>query len=104
LRHVGSVEIALLLALLAASPALAEGDPEAKPREPRRAAEILATLDQPEADEGWLNFHLDRVRVGGEGGLQYRQSFPGRERNTELRVRGPALKRKTVGLEIEFRF
>ena len=104
MRQIGSIEIALLASLLVASPALADGDPEAQPTKHRRAAEILATLDQPEAEEGWLNFHLDRVRVGGEGGLQYRQRFPGRERGTELRINGPALKHKSVGLEVEFRF
>jgi hypothetical protein len=104
LRHVGSVEIALLVTLLVASPALADGDPEPQAPKHRRSAEILATLDQPEAEEGWLDFHLDRIRVGGDSGLQYRQRFPGGERGKELRIKGPALKRKTVGLEIEFRF
>jgi hypothetical protein len=103
-RHVGSIEIALLAALLVATPALADGDPAAQEPQRRRAAEILATLDQPEAEEGWLELHLDRVRIGGQGGLQYRQKFEGRERDKELRINGPALKRKTVGLEIEFRF
>jgi hypothetical protein len=102
-RHVGSIEIALLMALLVASPALAD-DPEGQPPQRRHAAEVLATLDQPAPEEGWLELHLDRIRVGGEGGFQYRQKFQGRERDTELRINGPALKRKTVGLEVEFRF
>ena len=104
MRHVGSIEIALLMALLVASPALADDEPSAQPPQRRHAAEILATLDQPAAEEGWLELHLDRVRIGGVGGLQYRQRFLGRERGTELRINGPALKRKSVGLEIEFRF
>jgi len=104
LRHFRSVEIALLLGLLVANRATADGEPDPQEPKHRRSAEVLATLDQPEAEEGWLHFHLDRVRVGGGGGLQYRRSFPGRERDTELRISGPALQRKRVGLEIEFRF
>jgi hypothetical protein len=102
-RHFRSLEIALLVGLLVASPALADGETEPQPQR-RRSAEILATLDQPAGEEGWLELHLDRVRVGGESGLQYRQKFPGRERDKELRIRGPAMPRKRVGLEIEFRF
>lgn len=80
-------------------------EPGAAPERPvRRGAEILAQVDQPPAEKGWLAHHLDRIHIHRKSGLAYSRPLAIGEQDLELRVLGPAMGRKRVGLSFEIRF
>ena len=67
---------------LAITPATVRAD-EPKPRsEPisTHAAEVLAGLDLPEDEQGWLAFHLDRMGIHKKYGLTYTHGLQTRDK------------------------
>lgn len=76
----------------------------------RPVAEILAGLDRPEDDKGWLSVHLDRMNLHGKYGLTYSHQFDGAGTRVRFTVRGPVLakplsnKNRRVGLSFEIHF
>lgn len=62
--------------------------------------EILAHMDDPPPEPGWIGRHLS---LGGKG-LKYRQPLSFGDRQLELKVSGPVMPRKSFGLSFEVRF
>jgi hypothetical protein len=105
MRRVPTIVFSALALLWTAGGAAAEDDATPSPEQSRRrSAEILAHIQQSEVKESWLSYHLDRIRIDGDAGLEYRRPLNLSQRDLELRVRGPALDRKTAGLTFEIRF
>lgn len=72
---------------------------------PTQGVEILRSVNRSEPVSGLLGDHWARVGISGKYGLTYTRYVEGREKGMRLRVRGPALGRKTaVGLSFEIRF
>ena len=95
----------VIVLLLTAGGASGEDETTDSPEpSPRRSAEILAQVEQPEAEATWLSHHLDRVRFHKKAGLAYTRPLNLAERDFELSLCGPALDRKRVGLSLEIRF
>ena len=72
-------------------------------------AEILAGLDRPEDEKGWLSVHLDRMNLHKKYGLTYTRSIDAGDRGMRFSVRGPVLgkalsKRRRIGLSFEIHF
>ena len=85
----------------------AAGEEKATPSsEPplRRSVEILAHIEQPEAQQSWLSHHLDRIQFHKKSGLAYTQPLSLADHDLEFSLRGPALNKKTLGLSFEIRF
>jgi hypothetical protein len=108
---------ALLATLGFATLGLAITAPSARAEEPvppsepvhAHAAEILAGLDLPEDEQGWLAFHLERMGIHGKYGLTYSQTLDAGEKGMSFSVRGPVLgkalsKRRRFGLSFEIHF
>jgi hypothetical protein len=94
-----------LVLLSTAGGAAAEEEATPLPEQPRRhSAEVLARVEQPEAEASWLSHHLNRIHFHGKAGLAYTRPVGLAERQLELSLRGPALGRKRVGLSFEIRF
>jgi hypothetical protein len=105
MRRAPIIVLSLLALLLTAGGAAAEDEATRSPEQSRRrSAEILAHIDQPEAEESWLSHHLARIHLHGKTGLAYSQPLSLAERDFEFSVRGPALDRKSLGLSFEVRF
>jgi hypothetical protein len=108
---------ALLATLGFATLGLATTAPSARAEEPTHpsepirthAAEILAGLDLPEDEQGWLAFHLDRMGIHKKYGLTYSRQVDAGEKGMSFSVRGPVLgkalsKRRRFGLSFEIHF
>ena len=105
MRRTPIIVMSALVLLLTAGGAA--GEDEAAPsleKSHRRSAEILAHMDQPEAEASWLSHHLDRIHFHSKTGLAYTRPLAVAERDLELSLRGPALGKKRVGLSFEIRF
>ena len=96
--------LAMLGLLIGASGATAEEAEDASPPTIRRHAEILSQLDRPSDETGWLALHLERIQVHRRAGFAYTRPLSLRERPLEIRLTGPAMRRKRVGLSFELRF
>jgi hypothetical protein len=105
MRRIPIIAMAALALLLTGGGAAAEEETTPSPEESRRrSAEILAHIDQRDAETSWFNRHLDRIQVHRKAGLAYTQPVALAERDLELSVRGPALGKKRFGLTFEIRF
>ena len=83
--------------------AAAEADPEAVP--PRAANHFdLPAVGAPPPDRGWLRTHLSRIRIHKKTGLAYTTRLKRDGSDLELKVRGPGMGRKRLGLSVEVRF
>jgi hypothetical protein len=96
---------------VATTPATARADEPTSSPQPIRAqaAEILAGLDLPEDEQGWLAFHLDRMGIHKKYGLTYSQRLDAGDKGMSFSVRGPVLgkalsKRRRFGLSFEIHF
>ncbi len=69
-----------------------------------RSVEILAHIEQPEAQKSWLSHHLDRIHVHRKSGIAYTRPLSLARHDLELSLRGPALNEKSLGLSFEIRF
>lgn len=92
--------------VLTTAPAAAEDEERAtRDIEARRSSEIIAHMDRPETDEGWLAHHLERLHVHKKTGLAYTRSVDIGRHDLRMSVRGPALgRKKRLGLSFEIRF
>jgi hypothetical protein len=105
MRRTSLIVLCALALLLTANGAAGKDDATPSPEQSRRtSAEILAHIDQPEAQKSWLSLHLDRIHFHRKTGLAYTHSLALPERDLELSLRGPALGRKSLGLSLEIRF
>ena len=105
MRRIPIIVMSALALLLTAGGAAGEDEAMPSPEKSRRSsAEILAHIDQPEAETGWLDHHLDRIHFHRKTGLAYTRPLALAERDLELSLRGPALSRKRFGLSVEIRF
>jgi hypothetical protein len=105
MRRAPIIVLSALALLLTAGGAAAEDEATPSPEQSRRrSVEILAHIDQPEAEESWLSHHLARIHLHGKTGLEYTRPLSLAERDLELSLRGPALGRKSLGLSFEIRF
>ncbi len=92
--------LGLPIALILAGPAGAK-DPGQELRPTRRAAEILAHVDE-ELESKPSPF--TRLGLNTRHGITYRHSLELAGRRIELRVNGPVQRRKTFGLRFKFEF
>lgn len=112
MRRASIIVLSALTLLLTAGGAAAEDKATPPPEQSRRSsAEILAHMEQPEAEESWLSYHLHRIHVHDEAGLAYTRPLRLADRHVELSLRGPA--RPTpkgmpgglqLGISVEVRF
>ena len=99
------IVFSVLALLLTAGGAAGEEETTSSPEQPlRRSVEILAHIEQPEAQQSWLSHHLDRIHIDRKMGLTYTRPLSLAEHDFELSLRGPALNKKTLGLSFEIRF
>jgi hypothetical protein len=70
----------------------------------RPRVEVLLDVDGPSRERGWLDFHLERVRLHKKRGLAYTRRVERSGTDLELSVVGPALERRRVGVAFEIRF
>jgi hypothetical protein len=99
------IVLSALALLLTAGAARAEDEQALSPEQSRRrSAQILAYMDQPEAEESWLDHHLARIHLHGKTGFAYVHPLRLAEHDLKLSLRGPALGKKRVGLSLEIRF
>jgi hypothetical protein len=104
MRPLRSSALAMLGLLITASGAAAEEAEDAPPPRIRRHAEILAQLDRPSDETGWLALHLERIQIHRRAGFAYTRPLSLRKRPLEFTLSGPAMRRKRVGLSFELRF
>ena len=95
---------ALALLLTAGGAAGEEEEATSLEQPRRRSVEILAHIEKPEGEQGWLSHHLDRIHLNRKTGLAYTQSLRLAEHDLEFNLRGPALNKKALGLSFEIRF
>ncbi len=105
MRRALIIVFSTLTLLLIAGGAAGEEEGVPSPEQSRlRSVEILAHIEQPEAQKSWLSHHLDRIHVHRKAGLAYTRSLSLAERDLELSLRGPALGKKSLGFSFEIRF
>ena len=105
MRRASIIVFSTLALLLTAGGAAGEEEAMPSPEQSRlRSVEILAHIEQPEAEESWLSHHLNRVHVHHKAGLAYTRSLSLAEHDLELSLRGPALDSKSLGFSFEIRF
>ncbi len=100
-----SAGLATLMALAVGTSATAAGqDDTSKPRE-HRSRDILAHIDEPPSEPGWIARH---VAIDTDSGLRYSHAMRFGSRNVEMRLRGPAYRtahdKLQYGLKLEVRF
>jgi len=99
------IVFSVLALLLTAGGAAGREETTPSPEQPlRRSVEILAHIEQPEAQQSWLSHHLDRIHFHRKSGLAYTQPLSLADHDLEFSLRGPALNKKTLGLSFEIRF
>ena len=105
MRRAPNIVFSVLALLLTAGGAAGKEEATSSPEQSiRRSVEILAHIEQPEAQKSWLSHHLDRIHVHRKAGLAYTRSLSLAERDLELSLRGPALGKKSLGFSFEIRF
>lgn len=105
MRRAPAIVFSVLALLLTAGGAAGEEETTSSPEQSlRRSVEILAHIEQPEAQESWLSHHLDRIHFHRKAGLAYTRPLRLADRDLELSLSGPALNRKSLGLSLEIRF
>jgi hypothetical protein len=105
MRRASLIVLSALALLLTAGGAAGEDKATPSPEQPRRrSAEILAHIEQPEREKGWLSHHLDRIHLHRKAGIAYTRPLSLADRDLELSFSGPALDKKTLGLALEIRF
>ena len=105
MRRASLIVFSALALLLTAGGAAGEDEATPPPEESRRrSVQILAHIEQPEAEQSWLSHHLDRIHFHRKAGLSYTRPLSLAEHDLELSLRGPALDRKRVGVSFEVRF
>jgi hypothetical protein len=112
MRRAPIIVLSALTLLLTAGGAAAEDKATPSREQSRRSsAEILAHIEQPEAEESWLSYHLNRIHVHDEAGLAYTRPLRLADRHVELSLRGPArsapegvLDGLQLGISFEIRF
>ena len=103
MRRAPNIVFSVLALLLTAGGAAGKEEATSSPEQSiRRSVEILAHIEQPEAQESWLSHHLDRVHLHGKAGLAYTQPLSLAGRDLEISLQGPALDGKSLGLGLSF--
>ena len=106
-KTTGIRALALVLAALACPLALSATAHAAKPTElpERRSREVLALIDAPLTEPGWIVRH---VAIDYTSGFHIRHTGSYRDHRFDLRLRGPVyetpLRRSNYGLILEVKF
>ena len=99
------IVFSVLALLLTAGGAAGEEETTPSAEKPRRrSVEILAHIEQPEAQQSWLSHHLDRVHLHEQAGFAYTRPLSLADHDLEISLRGPALDKRSLGLSFEIRF
>jgi hypothetical protein len=99
------IVFSVLALLLTAGGAAGEEEATPSSEQPlRRSVEILAHIEQPEAQQSWLSHHLDRIHFHRKSGIAYTRPLSLARHDLELSLRGPAINKKSLGLSFEIRF
>ena len=105
MRRTSIIVFSTLALLVTAGGAAGEDEAMPSPERPHlRSVEILAHIEQPEAQQSWLSHHLDRIHLHSKAGLAYTRPLSLADHRLELSLRGPALDSKSLGFSFEIRF